>query len=84
MFCKLCGTKLEKHGTIKEYDENTGEPIYDYRCPKNPCHQWHDWKIYTFKEGTIFWKVYKEKTCKICGFSYPAEIVDKWCWSDVY
>ena len=41
-YCKICGNKIKK-GNIKEYCTESGVPIYNMVCSKDPCHGGHKW-----------------------------------------
>ena len=68
-YCKKCGENLEKFGSVIEFNPVTGEPVYEKRCPKNPCHQGHKMKPIEY-DKSLFRKYclgeYKCK-CSICG-----------------
>lgn len=78
-YCEVCGERLIEYTDLKKirkYDPFSGRPIYYggyMRCPKNPCHQGHDWEDY----GT-WWENFKMSwkhmfmfrhivRCKRCG-----------------
>jgi len=64
-YCRICGAKkaIEKTGM---FDEATGKPMGRYICPKNRCHDGHEWVV---KVHYGFWHMINQKVyvCARCG-----------------
>ena len=66
-FCKKCGSLLVDSAVVKEYDEETGKPIYVKVCKEGGCeHLGHYWtSVPECSSLKAFFWGNKEK-CEIC------------------
>ena len=64
-YCSVCGKKMVNKN-IREYDRETGKPIYNKKCGSGLCG--HDGIFHDFKSKGRFLSSYQE--CSKCGYKY--------------